>query len=86
MSLLGKITGSDKRHNVRDRVMRDIAAQFESGRAEAGVVVSQREVPGRLDTFGGWLRQEIEEAGYRVTEVNDGGWTYQLTMRVMPRL
>jgi hypothetical protein len=85
MSLFGKITGSDKRYSVRDRVLRDIVAQFENGRAEAGIVVSLSEVPGRLDTFGGWLRKEVEAAGYRVIEVNDGGWSHQLTMKVTSR-
>jgi hypothetical protein len=83
MGLLGRVTGADKMSRVRARVLADIAAQFENGRADAGVVVAQSEVPGRLDTFAGWLRKEIEAAGYRVVEVNDGGWTYQLTMTVI---
>jgi hypothetical protein len=83
VSLFGKITGSDKMCGVRDRVLRDIAVQFENGRAEAGIVVSQSEVPGRLDRFGDWLRKEVEAAGYLVVDLNDGGWSHRMTMKIV---
>ena len=54
MSLIGKITRADHTHSVRDRVLRDIAHQVATGWAEVGVIVSQSEIRGRLDTFARW--------------------------------